>query len=580
MERILISNIDETLINQEINVKGWIRKTRKLGSLLFIDLYDRFDLLQVVINKDFKDFDTLLHLPKETVISFVGILRIRKEINPELKTGKFELEPTSYEIYSIPSKESPLIIADITDANEDVRLKYKYLDLRRPNMQKMLKFRSDFTFLLTKYLIEHEFINIETPNITKITPEGANGFLIPFRKKPYTFYTLDQSPQIYKQLLMVAGMQRYFQIARCFRDEDMRLDRQPEFTQLDIEMSFINQEDILNLAESLVKETLSKLMNLHFSTFPRMKYDDAINDYGSDKPDLRVDNKLIDVSTFFQNSSLKVLQTNNETTLQACWFEKVHPTSKQIDELTKLAKDKGALGLVWLEIKDHELVKNNVIAKKIEEPYLHELIHTNKWHDGLILLINAKWEIAKKALGNVRFQALRTFEMVKSNDFQFVWITDFPLFEYGEQVQRYVPAHHPFTMPAKEWINDFDKDVKNAKADAYDLVLNGFEIGGGSIRIHDKVIQKRLFEVLGMSENEINEKFGFLLEAFSYGVPPHGGIALGLDRLLMILLNAESIRDVIAFPKNSKGFDLMLDAPNFLADDEIEKYHIKLKMEE
>ena len=575
MQRTLISNINEKDLNQEINVKGWIRKIRKLGSLIFIDLYDRYDLLQVIVNKDFKDFDKILHLPKESVVSFSGKLVERKDINPELKTGKYELILKDYEIYNIPSKESPLIIAEVTDANEDIRLKYKYLDLRRPNMQKMLKFRSDLIFNFTKYLIEHEFVQIETPNLTKITPEGANGFLIPFRKKPGTFYTLDQSPQIYKQLLMLAGMQRYFQIAKCFRDEDMRLDRQPEFTQLDMEMSFVCQEDIINLTESMLHYVLKPLINLSEQKFEHIKYDDAINDYGSDKPDLRIKNKIIDVSKYFINSDVKVLQTSNKTSLQACFFKDAQPKTEDIELLTKLAKDKGALGLVWLEIKNNLLIKNNIIAKKINEEALNELLKDNHFNNGLILMINAETTIAKKAMGNVRFQALRTFNMVNPKDFKFVWVTDFNLFEYGEEAQRYVAAHHPFTMPAKQNLNNFDKDLKNAKADAYDLVLNGFEIGGGSIRIHDKNIQHRLFKALGMNEVEINQKFGFLLEAFNYGVPPHGGIALGLDRLIMLLLNAESIRDVIAFPKNSIGVDLMLDAPNDVNEQELKKYHIK-----
>ena len=575
MLRTLISNINDNDLNKEINVKGWIRKIRKLGSLIFIDLYDRYDLLQVVINKDFKDFDKILHLPKETVVSFSGKLVLRKDINKELKTGKYELILNDYEIYNIPSKESPLIIAETTDANEDIRLKYKYLDLRRPNMQKMLKFRSDLIFNFTKYLIEHEFVQIETPNLTKITPEGANGFLIPFRKKPGMFYTLDQSPQIYKQLLMLAGMQRYFQIAKCFRDEDMRLDRQPEFTQLDMEMSFVDQDDVINLTENMLHHVLKPLVNLSEEKFEHISYDEAINDYGSDKPDLRIKNKIIDVSKYFKKSLIKVLQTNNENTLQACFFKQIHPTIEQIELLTKLAKDKGVLGLVWLEIKNHNLIKNNVISKKLSDEELKELLKNEDIDDGLILMINADYDVAKKAMGNVRFQALRTFNMVNPQDFKFIWVTDFPLFEYGEEAKRYVAAHHPFTMPATRNINDFDKDLKNAKACAYDLVLNGFEVGGGSIRIHDKEIQRRLFEALGMKEVEINQKFGFLLEAFNYGVPPHGGIALGLDRLIMLLLNAESIRDVIAFPKNSIGVDLMLDAPNQISNEELQKYHIK-----
>ena len=576
MERVLISEINDNDLNKKILVKGWIRKVRKLGSLIFMDIIDRYDILQVVVNKDNKDFDRILHLPKETVVELTGVLQERKDKNPKLKTGNYELILDDLIIDNIPAKESPLIIAEVTDANEDIRLQYRYLDLRRPNMQRMLKFRSDFIFAITKYLIERNFIEIETPCITKITPEGANGFIIPYRKKANTFYTLDQSPQIYKQLLMLAGMQRYFQIAKCFRDEDMRLDRQPEFTQLDVEMSFTCQEDVLNLIETMFHEILGKMVNLPATPFVKITYDDAIRDYGSDKPDLRADYKITDLTKYFNHSNVKVLTASEPTTfLESCVFNNVHPKPNDIVALTKLATDKGAKGLVWIEIKDGKVLHNNAIANKVEQKLMEKVMDDFNFEDGLILMVNDSWEVAKKAMGNVRFQALRTFNLVNPDELKFCWVVDFPLFEWGEEANRYVAAHHPFTSPNKEWINSFEKNLKMAKADAYDLVLNGFEVGGGSIRIHDKAVQHRLFQALGMSEEEIKAKFGFLLEAFNYGVPPHGGIALGLDRLLMLLLKADSIREVIAFPKNSWGLDLMLEAPNKLTDEELSKYHVK-----
>ncbi len=573
---VYCGNVCEKYLNNEICVKGWIKKSRKLGSLLFIDVYDITGIVQVVVEEKNKHFEECLKTPKESVIAIEGVVRKRSNVNKELKTGEFEIDLKSFKVYS-KSKLPPFLIQDDTDGLEDLRLKYRYLDLRRPIVKSNIINRSKIINLIRNFFINNDFNEIETPYLSKQTPEGARDYLVPTRSKK--FFALPQSPQIYKQLLMIAGMNRYFQIVRCFRDEDLRADRQPEFTQLDVETSFLDAVQIQTIIEELLVYLFKEFLNINLKTpFLRMKYSDAMENYGSDKPDLRFENKIMNLTPYFQNTKFKIFKNiyDSKKRIGGIFLQDLI-SKNEIKKLEKIAIDNKAKGLAYLFIKNKK-VESGSIASVVEKEIIEKICNDNNLTEGTLFFIADETEVTLQALGAVRKEFLNVSnKIVIKQDFAFLWVVDWPLFEYSESENRYVSAHHPFTMPQKEWINNFEKSPKETLAEAYDIVLNGYEVGGGSIRIYDTDLQTRVFKFLGLSEKEINDKFGFIINAFSYGVPPHGGIALGLERLLMIMLKTNNIRDVIAFPKSSSGTDLLFDIPSNVSDKSLEELGIKLE---
>ncbi len=573
---IYCGNVSEKYLNKEICVKGWIKKNRKLGSLIFIDVYDITGIVQVVVEEKNPYFDECLKTPKESVIAVEGIVRKRSNVNKELKTGQFEIDLKSFQVYS-KSKLPPFLIQDETDGLEDLRLKYRYLDLRRPIVRSNIINRSKIINLIRSFFINNDFNEIETPYLSKQTPEGARDYLVPTRSKK--FFALPQSPQIYKQLLMIGGMNRYFQIVRCFRDEDLRADRQPEFTQLDVETSFLDAVQIQTIIEELLVYIFKEFLNINLKTpFLRMKYSDAMENYGSDKPDLRFENKIMNLTPYFQNTKFKIFKNiyDSKKRIGGLFLQDLI-SKNEIKKLEKVANDNKSKGLAYLFIKNKK-IESGSIASVIEKEIIEKICNDNNLIEGTLFFIADDSEITLQALGAVRKEFLNVSnKIVIKQDFAFLWVVDWPLFEYSETENRYVSAHHPFTMPQKEWVNNFEKNPKETLAEAYDIVLNGYEIGGGSIRIYDTDLQTRIFKFLGLSEKEINDKFGFIINAFSYGVPPHGGIALGLERLLMIMLKTNNIRDVIAFPKSSSGTDLLFETPSDVSDKSLKELGIKLE---
>ena len=576
--KIYCGNINKEHLNKEIELHGWIKKNRKLGNLLFIDLYDKTGIIQIVINEEHQLFNEFKSLSKESVIYVKGIVLLRKNPNKELQTGEYEILPTSLNIIS-RANNLPFVLEEGDQVSEDIKLKYRFLDLRREEVKKNIILRSKVFNTIRSFLNKNDFVEIETPILSKPTPEGAKDYIVPTRNKIGSFYALPQSPQTFKQLLMVSGFDKYFQIARCFRDEPLRADRQPEFTQLDIEMSFVNENNIQDLIEELMAEIFKQNMNIDIKTpFLRMSYNDAINNFGSDKPDLRFDLKLIDANHYFKNTNFKIFKNsieNNKTIKYICLKDNLI-TKNQISKIEKYAKDNGAKGLAWVNIENNKVVDGS-IANVVEHEIILSIANNENVKTCSLLFIADELDVTNKALGAIRIEVAKLFNLIDANDYQFLWVIDWPLYEYDDEQKRFVAAHHPFTSPTIECIDNFDKDQLNAKARSYDIVLNGYEIGGGSIRIHDRDTQMRMFKSLKLSDKEINEKFGFLLNAFSYGVPIHGGLALGLDRLMMILTNSNSIKDVIAFPKNSTGNDLMLESPSQLENNDLEELNIILK---
>ena len=573
---VYCGNVCEKHLNKEICVKGWIKKSRKLGSLLFIDVYDITGIVQVVVEEKNKQFEECLKTPKESVVAIEGIVRKRSNINKELKTGEFEIDLKSFKVYS-KSKLPPFLIQDNTDGLEDLRLKYRYLDLRRPIVKANIINRSKIINLIRNFFINNDFNEIETPYLSKQTPEGARDYLVPTRSRK--FFALPQSPQIYKQLLMIAGMNRYFQIVRCFRDEDLRADRQPEFTQLDVETSFLDANQIQSIIEELLVYLFKEFLNIDLKIpFLRMKYSDAMENYGSDKPDIRFENKIMNLTSYFSNTKFKIFKNvyDSKKRIGGLFLQDLI-SKNDIKKLEKIALDNKAKGLAYLFIKNKK-VESGSIASVVEKEIIEKICNDYNLEEGVLFFIADEVETTLQALGAVRKEFLNISNKVVINqDFAFLWVVDWPLFEYSDTENRYVSAHHPFTMPQKEWVDNFEKNPKETLAEAYDIVLNGYEIGGGSIRIYDTDLQTRVFKFLGLSEKEINDKFGFIINAFSYGVPPHGGIALGLERLLMIMLKTNNIRDVIAFPKSSSGTDLLFDTPSNVSEKSLQELGIKLE---
>ncbi len=561
-----INNNELTIknLNEEVTLLGFVANKRKMGGVTFVDLRDRWGITQLVLR------DSEVSLSKESVIEVKGKVSKRQDKNENLPTGEIEIEVSELNILS-KAEQLPFIVHDELDAKEDTRLHHRFLDLRRPVMQNKIITRYKINKAFRDFLDSKEFIEIETPILSKSTPEGARDFLVPTRDEG-KFFALPQSPQLYKQLLMASGFEKYFQIARSFRDEDSRKDRQPEFTQLDMEVSFASEEDIKQLVEEMFVFVFNKLGHKVNAPFQRMDYDVAMNEYGSDKPDLRFDNKLLDVKKYFANTEFNVFK--DVEAIKMIRIDEVL-SSKQIKTLEEEAKKNGAKGMAWASL-DKETKEEKGPGFKFFKEDMTKIITDLGYDGGTLLFIADELSVVNNSLGAIRTKLNEMFDLA-SDKFEFVWIENWPMFEVNKETGKLIAAHHPFTSPSDETIDNFDTDSANAKAKAYDLVLNGFEIGGGSVRINDLEVQKRMFKAVGLSESEVQSQFGFFLEAFKYGLPPHAGAAFGIDRLAMILTNSESIREVIAFPKNANGVAVMEQSPSTVATEQLNEYGIKLK---
>lgn len=571
-------------LGEEVSLTGWVQKSRDLGGLLFIDLRDRTGILQVVFNKDIDSqlFEKAQKVRGEYVIHVSGKIGERAEnaINKRMKTGYIELLASDITIIS-KSETPPIYIEDDLNVSENLRLKYRYLDLRRPVMQNFFFVRHRVNKLIRDYFDKNGFIEIETPVLTKTTPEGARDYLVPSRVQPGKFFALPQSPQLFKQILMVSGFDKYYQIVKCFRDEDLRADRQPEFTQLDMEMSFVDADDVISVIEGLMKEVFKNIKDQEISLpLPRMTYKEAMERYGSDKPDVRFGLELKDLGDILTDSEFKVF---SETIKNGGCIKAINAegcgsnlSRKEIDGLGEFVKTYRAKGLAWMNFTKDGL--KSPIAKFLKEEEIKSIIERMNAKTGDIIFIVAdNKKVVYDSLGQLRLELARRFNLVDENKIGLLWVTEFPLLDYDDEENRYVAMHHPFTSPMDEDIELLDSEPLKARAKAYDIVLNGYELGGGSIRIHDSEIQQKMFNLLGFSKDEAWKKFGFLLEAFKYGTPPHGGLAIGMDRLIMLLTGTDNIRDVIAFPKTQSASCLMTDAPSFA--DEKQLAELKLKVE-
>jgi aspartyl-tRNA synthetase len=558
-------------VGANVKLKGWVSRVRNLGGLIFIDLRDMHGITQVVVHPENTFYNEATKLRSEYVILVEGEVIKRVSPNKQLKTGEIEVNLTKLELLST-ANTTPLIIADETDALEDVRLKYRYLDLRRPVQQNYLLKRNEIVKSIRNTLSDLGFIEVETPILSKSTPEGARDYLVPSRVNPGNFYALPQSPQIYKQLLMISGIEKYYQIAKCFRDEDLRADRQPEFTQVDIEASFISEEDIFGYLEKLFVNLMRDVLNLEIKTpFLRMKYIDAISNYGSDKPDMRFENLISDYSFLIRED---IPLFNGKEHVRGVKFSNAKTiTRKVIDELTEIAKKNHAEALTFIRFDGSDY--SGSVRKNLTDEDLAKL---NLAKDDILFLVPGKFEDVSQSLGAVRLEVAKKLDLIPENQFKFLWIVDWPLLEYDEEEKRFSAAHHPFTAPQK--VDDLKNNPKEALARAYDIVLNGYEIGGGSIRIHNQDVQQLMFETLGLSDDDIKDRFGFFIEALKYGTPPHGGLALGLDRIVMILTNTTNIRDVIAFPKNQNARDIMNQSPSGVDQIQLDELKIKVVKDE
>jgi len=570
-------------VGQQVTVMGWAHKRRDLGGLIFVDLRDRSGIVQLVFNNEVSSevFNKAEAIRSEYVLAVVGevVKRADEAVNPKIPTGEIEIIAKELRILS-SSETPPIYIEEDTDVNEALRLKYRYLDLRRPDMQRNLILRHKIAKIARDYYDQHGFLEIETPMLTKSTPEGARDYLVPSRVHPGKFYALPQSPQLFKQLLMVSGFDRYMQIVKCFRDEDLRADRQPEFTQIDLEMSFVNVEDVLEINEGFIAKVFEEALGIKLETpFLRMSYQEAMDRFGSDKPDIRFGLELVNVSDLVENCGFKVFAdaVKNGGSVRAINAKGCGRkfSRREIDSLGEFVKTYRAKGLAWIVVEENEL--KSPITKFFTEEEVKAILERVAAEPGdLICFVADKNEVVYDALGQLRLEIARRTNIIDESQFKFLWVTEFPLLEYDEEEKRYVAKHHPFTSPMDEDIEYLDTDPGRVRAKAYDIVLNGTEIGGGSIRIHDQALQSKMFKLLGFTEEQAWERFGFLLEAFKYGTPPHGGLAFGLDRLVMLMANRNSIRDVIAFPKVQNASDLMTGAPDVVEDKQIQELHIKL----
>ncbi len=566
-------------INEEVTLFGWVQKKRDLGGVCFIDLRDRSGIVQLVAREG-KCYEIASSLKSESVIKVKGIVSERESKNKNIPTGDIEIELSEIELLN-SSNDLPFEISDDTTALEDTRLKYRYLDIRRREVTNNLMTRHKITMAVRNFLDKEKFLEVETPVLCKSTPEGARDYLVPSRVNKGKFYALPQSPQIFKQLLMIGGLERYFQIAKCFRDEDLRSDRQPEFTQIDIEMSFVEQDDVMDLAERLVAHVFKEIRGIDIKLpLMKMKYDDAISKYGSDKPDLRFDMPICDITEVFKNTSFSVFKNIvDENGIINCLVVKDAASKysrKGLDQLTEFVKTYKASGLAYLKFEDEV---TGSIAKVVSEEEISKLkdllgIEAN---DLVLIVADKKYNVVKTSLGALRCKLARELGLINKDDFKLLWVVEFPSFEYSEEEGRYVACHHPFTSPLDSDVDKLIDDKAHCYSKAYDIVINGYEAGGGSIRIHDGNVQEKMFRALELTEEDIKNKFGFFVEALKYGTPPHGGIALGLDRLTMLLTGTENIRDVIAFPKTASASCLMSECPNTVDEKQLDELNIQIK---
>ena len=573
--------VREEHIGQEITLKGWVARRRDLGGLIFIDLRDREGIMQLVINPEKVSAEVMAtaeSLRSEYVIEVTGQVAAREQANDKLATGAVELNVTALTVLNT-AKTTPFEIKDGIEANDDTRLRYRYLDLRRPEMLENLKLRAKVTHSIRNYLDELEFIDVETPFLSKSTPEGARDYLVPSRVNKGHFYALPQSPQITKQLLMNAGFDRYYQIVKCFRDEDLRGDRQPEFTQVDLETSFLTEQEIQDITEGLIARVMKETKGIEVTLpFSRMKYDDAMALYGSDKPDTRFEMLLQDLTDLVKGVDFKVFSEAPAVKAIVVKGAADNYSRKDIDKMTEVAKQYGAKGLAWVKVVDGEL--NGPVAKfltSIQGDLTSALGLEDK---DLVLFVADTLEVANATLGALRGRIAKELGLIDNDKFNFLWVVDWPMFEWSEEEGRYMSAHHPFTLPQAETAHELEGDLAKVRAIAYDIVLNGYELGGGSLRINQKELQERMFKALGFSAEEASDQFGFLLEAMDYGFPPHGGLAIGLDRFVMLLAGEENIREVIAFPKNNKATDPMTQAPSTVALKQLEELNLQVEQDE
>ncbi|MBF2751356.1 aspartate--tRNA ligase [Staphylococcus saprophyticus] len=577
--------VTESLLDQEVTLKGWVHNRRDLGGLIFVDLRDREGYVQIVFNPDFSEeaLKTAETVRSEYVVEVKGLVKKRdpQTVNHKIATGQVEVQVS--EINIINKSETPpfAINEENQNVDENIRLKYRYLDLRRQELAQTFKMRHQTTRSIRQYLDKEGFFDIETPVLTKSTPEGARDYLVPSRVHDGEFYALPQSPQIFKQLLMISGFDKYYQIVKCFRDEDLRADRQPEFTQVDIEMSFVDQEDVMDMGEEMLQNVVKDVKHVEIpGPFPRMTYNEAMERYGSDKPDTRFEMELINVSELGEEMDFKVFKdaVNNDGQVKAIVAKGAADqyTRKDIDALTEFVNIYGAKGLAWVKVVDDGL--SGPIARFFETTHIEKLQSlTNAESGDLVLFVADKPNVVAQSLGALRLKLARELDLIDESKLNFLWVTDWPLLEYDEDLKRYTAAHHPFTAPKQEDIEKLDSEPENAQANAYDVVLNGYELGGGSIRIHNGELQAKMFEVLGFTEEQAQEQFGFLLDAFKYGAPPHGGIALGLDRLVMLLTGRTNLRDTIAFPKTASATCLLTDAPSEVSENQLEELSLRIR---
>ncbi len=559
-------------VNKKVELYGWVSKKRNLGGVIFIDLRDRSGIIQLVVNPDNSFYDTALSLKSEYVIRVQGVIKERENKNKNLLTGDIEVDVTDIEIIN-KSEDLPFEISDNTTASEETRLKYRYLDIRRNSIKNNLILRHKIMLSARNFFDKNGFIEVETPILGKSTPEGARDYLVPSRVNKGNFYALPQSPQVYKQLLMVGGIERYFQIAKCFRDEDLRADRQPEFTQIDVEMSFVSEDDVMEIGEQFIKTIFKDTINYDIKLpLMRMKYVDAIKDYGSDKPDLRFDMKIKDITEVFKNTSIEFIKNIiNNSGIVNCLVVKDGSSKysrKDIDKLSDYVKTYKANFLAYLKIEDEVTgsLAKNMTSEEIKS--LRDVLELDK--NDLVLIVSGDYNIVKTSLGALRCKLARDLNLIDKNDYKLLWVTDFPSFEWSEEEGRFVACHHPFTAPKDEDIDKLMTDKANCYSKAYDIVINGYEAGGGSIRIHNEEVQEKMFLALGLSMELARDKFGYFMDAFKYGAPSHGGFACGLDRLTMLLSKTDNIKDVIAFPKTTSASCLMSECPNKVDNSQLE----------